>query len=264
MPNAALFISFFQGVAILGSALTVLKLLATGLYRRYRIFFAYFLFRVPLMTFFLVLNASGTGSRSTLYFWAFLYCQPVLLVAYVLVVIELYSLALERYRGLYTIGRWVMAGSVLIAGLISVGTLIPKIRPSLPEPSRRLMIQLAAERGVDLALVIFILLIILFLVKFPVPLGGNVIVHTVIYFVFFLSDTIALLWRELLGHQTSEVFNLVATMVSSACSVAWWLLLSAHGEEARTALPEMRPQAEQQILQQLDALNDTLLKISRK
>jgi hypothetical protein len=223
MPSAALFTSFFQCVAIVGSALTVWKLLTTGLYRRYRIFFAYFLLRVPFMTFFLVLLKLG-GSGSTLYYYSFVDSQPFLLVAYILVVVELYSLALEPYPGISTLGRWFMCGAVVVAGLASVVvTLLPKIRPAGPQPSKRLAIQLAAERGVDLALVFFILLIIFFLAKFPVPLGRNVVVHTVIYFLFFLSDTVALLWWQALGHKVSAGFNLVATAVASACSVAWWL-----------------------------------------
>jgi hypothetical protein len=56
----------------------------------------------------------------------------------------------------------------------------------------------------------------------------------------------------------------VATAIASACTVAWALLITAKGEEVRTQLPQIRPEAEERILQQLDALNATLLKVSRK
>jgi hypothetical protein len=269
MPSAALFISFFQAVTILGSALTVLNLLTSGLYRRYRIFFAYFVFRLPYMTLFLVLTnlkglPGGNGSSSYLYFYAYVYSQPFLFLAYIMVVVELYRLVLERYKGLYTLGRWAMYTAVLISGTISVLTLLPKIGASTPEPSRRLMYEFAAERGIDLALVIFILLIVWFLSRYPVPLSRNVVVHTVIYSVFFLSDSMALLWRTLLGYHMNTTLNVIATAISSACAVAWWLMISARGEEVRVQVPPSRPDSEERILQQLDLLNDTLLKVSRK
>lgn len=269
MPSAALFISIFQAVSILGTALTVLKLITSGLYRRYRIFFAYFVFRIPYMTASLILThlkglRGGDGIYSDLYFYLFYYSEPLLLLAYILVVMELYSLVLERYKGLYTLGRWAMYGAILISSTISILTLLPKIGASEPEPSKRMFYEMAAERGVDLALVIFILLIVWFLSKYPVPLSRNVVIHTVIYAIFFLSNSLALLWRTLLGYDLNTTFNLIVTAITSACSVAWWLLLSAKGEEVRAQGPEIRPESEERILQQLDLLNQTLLKVSRK
>jgi hypothetical protein len=269
MPDAALLISFFQIVAILGSALTVLKLLTTGLYRRYRIFFGYFLFRAPYMAIFLIVGhmrglAGGDGTGSYLYYYMYLYSNPIFLLAYILVVMELYGLVLERYKGLYTLGRWAMYGAIVISATISILTLLPKLGPSLPEPSKNMMYEVAAERGIDFALVIFILLIVWFLSKYPISLSRNVVVHTVIYSIFFLSDALVLLGRTLLGYHVGQTSNLVATAIGSACSVAWAVLLTAHGEEVRAQLPQIRPEAEERILHQLDALNATLLKVSRK
>jgi hypothetical protein len=125
------------------------------------------------------------------------------------------------------------------------------------------MYEIAAERGVFLALVIFILLIVWFLTRYPVPLSRNVVVHTVIYSVFFLCEALGLLWRTLLGFNVTATYSVVSTAISSACAVAWCILLSARGEEVRVQTP-VRPLSEERILQQLDDLNRTLLKISRK
>src|ERR1019366_2711088 len=46
MTSAAL-VSYLKAVLLLGSVLMVLKLYRTGLYRRYPIFFAFFIFRIP-------------------------------------------------------------------------------------------------------------------------------------------------------------------------------------------------------------------------
>ena len=268
MPGAALS-SFFQIVTILGSALTVLKLLTSGLYRRYPIFFAYFVFCVPYTTCGFILThvtglPGGAGNKSNAYFYLFFCSEPILILFYILVVVELYSLVLEQYKGLYTLGRWAMYAAVVISGMISILTLLPKISASTPEPSRRLWYEIAVERGVDLALVIFILLIVWFLSRYPVPLSRNVVVHTGIYSVFFLSNAMVLLWRTVLGKTLTETFNSVATGLAAACAIAWWLLLSAKGEEVQVNVPQLRAGSEERILQQLDSLNATLLKVSRK
>jgi len=268
MPSAAL-VSFFQVVTLLGSGLTVVKLLTSGLYRRYRIFFAYFIFRVPYTVAALILTHTtglrgGNGTNSNLFFFLFVCSEPIFLLFYILVVIELYGLVLEQYKGLNTLGRWAMYASVVIAVTVSVLTLLPKIAPSTPEPSKRLMYEIAAERGVDLSLVIFILLIVLFLSRYPVPLSRNVVVHTGIYSVFFLSNTLVLLLRTVLGWHASDLINLCFTALAAGCAVAWWLLLSAKGEAVQVSVTPFSAGSEERILQQLDSLNATLLRVSRK
>ena len=198
------------------------------------------------------------------YFYLFIYSQPFLLLAYILVVLELYRLVLERYKGLYTLGRWAMYGATVVSATVSFLLLLPKIAPSTPEKSQELFYQLGIERGVDFALVIFILLIVWFLSRYPVPLSRNVVIHTAIYSVFFLSDALVLLWRTMLGRAVEAKFNVLATAIASACSVAWWLMLSAEGEEVKAQSPQLRPESEERILQQLDLINATLLKISKK
>lgn len=263
MPSAAQFISFFQAVGILGSGLTALKLFQSGLYRRYRIFFAYFVFRVPYMIASLIVRTRD-GIESNSYFYLFIYSQPLLLLAYVLVVMELYSLVLERYKGLYTLGRWAMYGATVVSATVSFLLLLPKIAASMPDDSKKLFYELGVERGVDLALVIFILLIVWFLSKYPVPLSRNVVIHTAIYSVFFLSDALVLLWRTMLGRNVESFFNVLAVAISSICSVAWWLMLTAEGEEVKAQSPQLRPESEERIMQQLDLINATLLKVAKK
>jgi hypothetical protein len=94
-------------------------------------------------------------------------------------------------------------------------------------------------------------------------LSRNVVVHTVIYSIFFLSDALILLWRLMLGYNVGGTYNVVAAAIGSACTVAWAVLLTAKGEEV-PQLPQIRPEAEERILHQLDALNATLLKVSQK
>jgi hypothetical protein len=73
-----------------------------------------------------------------------------------------------------------------------------------------------------------------------------------------------MLWRNLLGFHVAMAYNLISTAISSACAIAWWLMLSARGEEVQVHVPQLRPDSEERILQQLDLLNATLLKAGKK
>ncbi len=154
-------------------------------------------------------------------------------------------------------------------------TLLPKIGPALSEPSKRdmLMYEVAAERGVDLALVIFILLIV-----FPVPernipclLSRNVAVHTGIYSIFFLSDALVLFGAALLGFHVTLVFNvvsgggflsllprLVAAAQRAKAKKSASMCRNCAGRSPRPPIPN--PGTTQGVM----ALNATLLKVFRK
>ena len=73
-----------------------------------------------------------------------------------------------------------------------------------------------------------------------------------------------LLLRTLFTVKVTEVVDVTAVGITAACSVVWWLLLSAQGEEVPAAGPHLGPGSEERILRQLDSLNATLLKVSGK
>jgi len=250
---------FFRIVSILGSALTAFKLCRIGLYRRYRFFFAYLVFRVPCMSWGLFLDITGTR-----YLWLFTKSEPIIMLFYVLIVLELYRLVLERYQGLYTLGRWVMVAAMTIAVAISMMSLRAATAQQIQKFSFWVIFELRAEARVDLALVVFILLIIWFLSRYPIRVNRNVVVHTIIYSIFFFANSLGLVFWFFQMNIKDDRINTILMGISSACAVAWWIGLTAKGEEVQVHLPSLGPGAEQRVLQQLEALNATLLKASRK
>lgn len=258
MSNAALVI-FFQVVTLLGTVLTVGKLYSTGLYRRYRMFLLLFLFQIPNTLWPLFI---GTNSRNYFYFWEF--TEPVTWILYGLVVLELYRLVLEKHRGLYSLGRWMMYLAIVVSVFVSVLTLLPKFKPSMPVRSRTLFYLFAIQRGVYFSLVLFILLILLFLSRYPIHLNRNVLVHAALYSTFFLCGTVGVLLRSVLGYSIADQVNLFLTGASSICIFAWFFLLTRKGEEGETNLPLFGPEQERRALEQLEAFNATLLKVSQK
>src|SRR5438309_1940007 len=109
--NSAALVSFFRIVLLLGSVLTAIKLYRTGLYKQYPVFFAFIIFRVPNSLWPLYLN----DVHSDRYFQVWVLTDPIGLGFYVLMVMELYRLVLDRYKGLYSLGRKALYVSLAVS-----------------------------------------------------------------------------------------------------------------------------------------------------
>ena len=243
-------------ISALGSALTAFKLYHAGLHRRYRIFFAYLVFRVPY-----IFCAFFRDTQPGFYAWFFVLSEPLVMIFYVLIVLELYRLVLERYRGLYTLGRWAMGVAMALALGVSLASL--RMATDHGQKFSWIISELKVEARLDLAIVLFILLIIWFLSRYPIRLNRNVVVHTIVYSVFFFANSLGLvLWL----FKTEVPVGLDRSLmgIASACAVAWWLGLTKKGEEIQVHLPSLGPGAEQRVMQQLEALNATLLRASKR
>jgi len=261
MQASAAIIRYLEFLILGACLLTSGKLIYNGLYRRYRALFAYLVFRIFYTG---ALLFAFKDTRSAAYLWFFTLTEPAIWLFYVLVVIELYSLVLERHRGLYTLGRWVLYGGLSISLLISGLALVPELSGGARQASRLIPYYLAIERGVDFSLLIFLLVILLWLTQYPVPLSRNVLVHSMVYTILFLSNTAGLLIRVILGYNLSTPVTTFALGIGAVCILMWLIFLTPKGEEVRVSLPSFGPEHEKRILSQLEALNKTLLKVSRE
>ncbi|MCU1237223.1 MAG: hypothetical protein JWP63_5190 [Candidatus Solibacter sp.] len=257
--TSTVLVSVLKAILLIGSALMAFRLYRTGLYRLYPVFFAYFTFRIPNAIWPLLLNGS-----SGLYQQIWLLTEPIVLGFYILMVRELYRLVLAKYKGLYTLGRWAMYTAMTVSVIISAISLLPTIKPSAAQRSKVMIYVLATERGVNTALSIFIVLLILFLSRYPVRLSRNVRVYAVIYSLFFLSNMFVVLMRSLFGLKMVDEVNIALMGVAAVCLVAWLLLLSPNGAELRLPEPTLGPQYEHRLLTQLDSLNAALLKVGHR
>ena len=259
-PGAAL-VRYLEFVILAGCGLTSLKLVFNGLYKRYRALFAYLVFRFCYTA---TLLFVFTSSRTAAYGWFWIFTEPVIWLFYVLVVIELYSLVLERHRGLYTLGRWVLYCGLSVSVLISGLALLPQLTGGTVQRSRLLPYYYAVERGIDFSLFLFLILILLWLTRYPVPLSRNVVVHSLAYSILFLSNTAGVLVRTIFGMEVNPYLDRFTLGIGACCILIWLFFLTPQGEEVRVSLPIFGPEHEERILKQLEALNSTLLKVSRE
>ncbi|HYL97296.1 MAG TPA: hypothetical protein VET69_15930 [Terriglobales bacterium] len=258
MPGNALDL-FLRVASLLASGLVAGKLFHTGLNRRYRAFFWYFLFRVAEIIGSLILDVK---SNIYSYFWAF--SEALSLILYVWVVLELCGLVLERHRGLYSLGRWAIGFGMVISLTLSFLSLLPKITPAMPQRTRTLGYFYAADRGVTFCLALFLLLMLFLLSRYPVPLSRNVILHSTLYTIFFLSNTLSVILSSVFGLRLYTAVDTGLMGVSTACALAWAFLLTPKGEDVRMTIPHFGPEHEERLLYQLDSLNTTLLRAARK
>lgn len=248
---------YLQILALCGSLLIAAKLYRTGLYRRYRIFFCYFIFRAINGVWPLFLSV-----RSQSYMRLWVISEPVIWFFYVAVVLELYRLVLERHRGLYTLGRWALYFGMTLSVGLSVWSLFLRIKPA--QRSRILPYIFPADRGITLCLAIFLLLMLFLLSRYPVPLSRNVILHATLYTVFFLSNTLGVILSGVFGVGLYNSISIGLMVVSCACLFSWLFFLNPSGEDVRMNILHFGPEHEERLLYQLDSLNTTLLRVSRK
>jgi hypothetical protein len=258
MPSANLS-NILQFISLVGAVLLAVRLFATGLWRHYPIFFWYFVFRIP-NTLWPLLEKSTTP----LYEHTWIITEPISWAFHVLVVVELCRLVLNRHRGIYSLLRWAMYGAVAIAISISIVSLLPKIKPRMSFDTRLVGFWVATARGIDFAIALFLLLILFFLSRYPVRLNRNILVHSALYTIFFFGGALAMFLRTLLGTPAAPTTNLILEFLSVTCIFAWVIFLTPKGERVQASFRAFGSHHEQHALHQLETLNATLLKASRK
>jgi len=258
--SSAVIVSGLEFVAMAGCALAAYKLWRTGLWRRYQALFGYLVFRCITL---LLILFWLRDLRSAGYQKFYVVTTPFAWLFSVLVVRELYNLALERFKGLATLGRWFQYAGLAISLLISGLALLPHLRAGTLQRSNILGYYYAVERGVDCSLLIFLVLLLLWLSRYPVPLSRNLLIHSVVYSSIFLSGSVGLFTRVFFGFQLSRSLNTVLIGVFAVCVFVWLFALTEKGEEVQMSVPNFGPEEEKRILNQLEALNATVLRMAR-
>jgi hypothetical protein len=246
-----------QALALIGSALTAAKLYRSGLYTHYRVFFAYFLFRIPNGIWSLALSSS---SNAYFYFW--IVTEPLSWIFELLVLRELIGLVLKRHKGLSTLGRWAMYFGIAVSVLLSVLSMAVNLKPNTP--MQAVYYVTAADRGANLCLAIFLILMVFLISRYPVSLGRNTILHAILFTTFFLGNSLTSLLKTVLGIRLYTSVDTGLMALVAACTFGWFFFLSPKGEEVPAQAQYLSSEREERILYHLDSLNAALLKVSRK
>jgi hypothetical protein len=258
---------------VAGYLVLFLHLWREGLLRTYRFFSAFVLFQVAssaVLTLSLLYGKQllgayfGLHSPWAVYARVWFVTKAVQWVLSVLVVLELYGLVLQKHKGIASLGRWAIFAGLGIALTIACLTL-PADFSNASEHFPILRYIIVIDRGIASSLVIFLLLITGFFASYPVPLSRNVVIYSIGYAVYFLGITMTQLFRNVNGVGVNNITNIVNSGMSIACQMVWILFLNRRGETVKVTLGQhWRPEQEQQLIEQLAAINSTLLRAARK
>lgn len=248
----------FELLSGLFAALTVARMRRWKLHLRYPFLFWYLVFMVPYSIWPAIMDR-----RSHAYFWLWVVSEPLNWIFEVLVVRELCGLALERFRGLCSLGRWAMYAGIAVSALVSVLSLIPKIPSALSQRSQLLYYWYAGDRGINLSLGVFLLLMALLASRYPVPLRRNIVLNATMFTVLFFGSTLVSVLRSVFDFRVDTVVNIVLTGMSAASLVIWFFYLTPAGEEDQMAFAHFRTADEARILQLLEQINRTVLRLAQ-
>ena len=188
----------------------------------------------------------------------------MLWIFYILVSLDVYSLVLHKYKGLQTVGRWVFIIAITLAVGISAASLIPTGR-SAAESAPLVFYFALVGRGIMFSLVLFILLILFFLSRYPIALSRNVVVHVIVCTVFLISHSMGYLVRNVRGNTVTHTVNVVHLVITIACYATWMIMLTRRGEETKMVVRrEFTPAEEKRLVDQLTSINSSLLRATRK
>lgn len=246
------FISFVLAFCV------VVRLIQFKLYRTYPFFFALLSLDLFLQTVVVIYN-----SASYLFLWCFVVLEPVRNILYILVVWELFSVIFRNYAGLRSLSRWVMGVASVIASGFFVLTLFAAGTVVFNASAKARMV-LKVERGVALGLVIFIVIMLYFISRYPIRLPRNNVVLCMLYSIWFLVDAAVLLVASRLPKEYVSAENKVLALMDIGAYLGWAVLLSRAGELQETRIRrEISAEHEQALIGELNAMNEMLLRAGR-
>ena len=272
MPAANSIVECLSWVEVAAYVVLYLRLRHQGLHRVYRVFAVYLIFRAARSVVLQVLPWACYGLlgrpyeqfANNVYGWAWILTEPLVWVLQVLVVLELYSLVLQNFKGIASMGRWVLLAGLTVALVLASVTLPSELSHSAQNYTM-LRGYLVVSRGLDASLVIFLLFITAFLAWFPVPLNRNVVLYSMVYALYFITNALAKLASNLIGASAWNAVNLASNCVDLLCLGVWIVFLTGSGEARKVVVGHAWTALhEEQLLGQLAAINSTLTRSARK
>ena len=241
-------------IEIAALAVLCLRMWVAGLQKAYTCFFAYLVLELVQALIPLVIPL---GSR--LYRDLYVLSQAVLVAVYALVVLELYSKVLRDLAGIARVARRYIQATLVLA-LVGAGAVLSAIKPRATLTGYLNSFELTIMS----ALAIFVLLVTVFLVYYPVPLGRNVIFYLIGYAVYFLTRDAANTLVISLGRDWGRPLSSLTMGVAVVCLFFWIAALSPKGESKQMVLGhQWNPADEKKLRAQLDAINMTLLRAGK-
>jgi len=245
-----------------------IRLLTLGLHRIYRIFCAFLIFDV--LTSSLALWVQLEQPKALNYKVIWMIFTPLDWVFYLTLVYALLSALLAKFPGILGFSKRVLHISLLVGAVIGVFTARPEFLAyermrHVQAFDRIVSAAMVTDRVVSMMALLALAASIIFILWFPVQMPRNLAVFCIGLVVFFAAQTSMRIVYSLGPHVDIDLFNLVISLVFSACLLYWLIFINKAGEQVPTRIGHSWNAAEQQrLLAQLEAMNATLLRAARR
>jgi len=229
------------------------RLLQCRLYRIYGSLFLYWLVQ-PIES----LALLSVGRQSRLYVYLYWGAQTINIFMALYVVQDLFRIALSEHPAIATFGRrsvlaaMALAGTVALAGIALDSTILPGHYPAIQRFA-------TFERSMNFVVLIFLLLISILLLWFPIKVRRNIVVYISGFVLFAAARSFGLLLANLLPQAATLTVSTILLGLTLLCLLIWIVGIRPEGERT-TDTPGYRRDAEamQRLSRQLDAINQTL------
>lgn len=193
---------------------------------------------------------------------AYMMLQPMLWIFYFLVTLELYRGVLSRFRGISRVVQRVLVAGLLLSVLASFSGIFADLQLDRHASAAYILFVTAGHRSVVGSLTLFLLILTAFLAWFPIPISRNAILHTTLFFNYFLFLTVGHLYRNLTGTAVTPAVNLSLALLTNICLGLWIWRLRPEGEQPPKPPGKNLP-ASGWLVEQMEALNRVLLRTPR-
>ncbi len=200
--------------------------------------------------------------RTTLYGWIYLTSTPVLWVLAYLIVLELYRLIFEDYPGISSVGRKAVSWCMGLAIVVAVLYAIPDLRTTAGRfPVLRTYYIL--ERSTVLALLLFLVLIQVFLIRYRLRLSPNRKIYATGYALYFGIVVAQDVIFTSLGLRVVDAVGMWTNVVAGCILLTGAMLLASKGE-VRIRLEQADSSPDRaRLQQQLTDINRLLSRAAR-
>lgn len=201
--------------------------------------------------------------RSEAYALTYLATQPVLWTLDALVLLEVYTRVFNTHKGIASFSRKVIPAAMIIS-VVTAGASFA-FKPAVASEFAILDMSASLERGVNISLLCFIILLVGFLAWFPVPISRNTFVHSTVFCFYFASRAGAFLFRMTVPQDAWPILSLALVSASLISVLVWVFGLRPAGEAVTLRSGLHRTSVDQaRLIEQLEAINRSLMRTARE
>jgi hypothetical protein len=191
------------------------------------------------------------------YFYVYMGVQFVQWILDVLITLDLVALITKRYPGITSVAR--IAVSVCLAIAVAGALLSAMIDLSSVETQYLLKVAHLVDRTISFSVLVFLGLMLIFLLWFPIKLGRNTVAYAVGFIAMFATQFSTSLLGNLLGRSSFQVLSAAQLAAFGIILVYWTVRLTLRNETTETVVGHAWDRSEEhRLVSQLEAINQSL------